>query len=150
MTESKQKSFVNLNNARIRGQLRVMQDIENNKECPFCPEYLRKYHKQKIIRKGKYWVLTNNQWPYKNTDLHLLAIATYHAEKLSDLQKGSFDELQDHMVWAEKEFQIITGGIAMRFGDISHNGASVKHLHAHLIVPSINRRADEKVKFRIG
>ena len=30
----------------------------------------------------------------------------YHAEKLSDLKKGAFDELQEHMVWAEKEFKI--------------------------------------------
>lgn len=150
MTEPENKSFVNLNNARFEEQRQVMQNIEDSKECPFCPEYLDKYHREEIIRKGAHWLLTRNQWPYENTDLHLLAIATYHAEKLSDLRKGSFDELQDHMVWAENEFQIVAGGIAMRFGDTSHNGASVKHLHAHLIVPSINKPANEKVKFRIG
>ncbi|MEI6850736.1 MAG: hypothetical protein WCK26_02090 [Candidatus Saccharibacteria bacterium] len=149
MSERK-KTFVNLDNARLPEQRRVMEDIEDNQECPFCPEYLEKYHKEEILRKGAHWILTRNQWPYKNTDTHLLAIAAYHAEKLSDLQEGSFDELQQHMVWAEDEYKIIAGGIAMRFGDTSRNGATVRHLHAHLIVPSLDKSDDEKVKFNIG
>ena len=142
--------FVNLDNARLDEQRRVMEDIAGNQVCPFCPEYLEQYHKQEILKKGTYWVLTKNQWPYDNTDVHLLAIATYHAEILSDLRKGSFDELQSLMVWAEKEFKIKSGGIAMRFGSISKNGATVNHLHAHLIVPSVNKPNDKKVKFKIG
>ena len=149
MSESK-KSFVNLDNARLDEQRRVMEDIKKNEECPFCPEYLDKYHKEAILRKGAHWILTRNQWPYEYTDLHLLAIANYHAEKLSDLGEGSFEELQEHMVWAEKEFKIVTGGIAMRFGDVSHNGATVNHLHAHLIVPSVDKPQDKKVRFKIG
>lgn len=148
MTEN--KNFVNLNNARLDEQRRVMEQIEQNQECPFCPENLTKYHKQEILRKGTHWILTHNQWPYKNTDLHLLAIATYHAEKLSDLQEGSFNELQEHMVWAENEFHVNAGGIAMRFGDVSNNGATVNHLHAHLIIPSPDKPSDEKVRFKIG
>ncbi len=146
----KDKSFVNLNNARLDEQRRVMQDIVENQECPFCPEYIDKYHKQKTLREGKHWRITKNQWPYKYTDIHLLAIANYHAEKLSDLKKGAFDELQEHMVWAEKEFKINTGGIGIRFGDMSGSGATVNHLHAHLIVPSADKPADKKVRFKIS
>jgi diadenosine tetraphosphate (Ap4A) HIT family hydrolase len=146
----KDKSFVNMKNTRHDEQRRVMEDIVENEECPFCPENIAKYHKQKTLRKGKHWTITKNQWPYKYTDVHLLAIANYHAEKLSDLKKGAFDELQEHMVWAEKEFKIITGGVAMRFGDTSNNGASVSHIHVHLIVPSADKPADEKVKFKIS
>lgn len=144
------KSFVNLDNARLSEQRQVMEDIDRNRECPFCPEYLDKYHKQEILKKGAHWILTRNQWPYKNTDVHLLAIAAYHAEKLSDLHEGSFNELQDYMIWAEKEFQVNAGGLAMRFGDTSCSGATVKHLHAHFIVPSIDKPDNEKVRFKIG
>jgi len=147
---SENNPFVNLDNARLDEQRQVMEEIERNEECPFCPEYLDKYHKQEILRKGAHWILTRNQWPYKNTDIHLLAIAAYHAEKLSDLKPGSFDELQDHLVWAENEFQVSAGGIAMRFGDTSHNGATVNHLHAHFIVPSTDKPDNEKVRFKIG
>jgi diadenosine tetraphosphate (Ap4A) HIT family hydrolase len=146
----KDKSFVNLNNFRLDEQRRVMENIAENQECPFCPENIDKYHKQKTLRKGAYWTVTKNQWPYKYTDIHLLAIANYHAEKLSDLKKGAFDELLEHMVWVEKEFNIITGGLCMRFGDMSKNGASVNHLHVHLIVPSVDKPADEKVRFKIS
>ncbi|MCX6728672.1 MAG: hypothetical protein NTV39_02805 [Candidatus Saccharibacteria bacterium] len=146
----KDKPYVNLNNARLDEQRRVMEDIVENQECPFCQENISKYHKQKTLRKGKHWTITKNQWPYKYTDVHLLAILNYHAEKLSDLKAGAFDELQGHMVWAEKEFDIITGGIGMRFGDMTSNGATVNHLHVHLIVPSHDKPADEKVRFKIS
>jgi len=146
----KNDNYVNLDNARLDDQRRVMEDIVVNQECPFCPEFINKYHKQAILRKGNHWILTKNQWPYDNTDTHLLAIATYHAEKLADLRDGSFDELLSHMVWAEKKYKVKAGGLAIRFGSIAKNGATVNHLHMHLIVPSVNKPNDAKVKFKIG
>lgn len=143
-------NYINIDNARYDDQRQVMKKIAKNKECPFCPENLDKYHKQEIIRKGEHWILTRNQWPYKNTDVHLLAISKYHTEKLSDLKSGSFDELQGHIVWVESEFNVVSGGIAMRFGNITNNGATINHLHVHFIVPSPNNTSDEKVRFKIG
>jgi ATP adenylyltransferase len=144
------ESFVNLNNARNDEQRGVMETIEQNNECPFCPDALHKYHQQPILRSGEHWLLTPNQWPYDNTRTHLLAIAAYHAETLADLQPGSFDELQTHFAWAEAEFKIAAGGLAMRFGDTARNGATVRHLHAHLIQPDPDRPEDAKVRFKIG
>jgi galactose-1-phosphate uridylyltransferase len=154
MTEQvhRSTSYVDLSKARVPEQLEVMEGIQERQECPFCPENLSKTHKQEILRKGAHWILTRNQWPYENTSLHLLAIAAYHAESLADLHEGSFDELQDHLVWAEKEFDIKSGGIGMRFGDITQNGATVKHLHAQLIVPiahSPETAVAKKVHFKI-
>jgi len=106
--------------------------------------------KNPILRSGEHWFLTTNQWPYEHTRVHLLAIATYHAEQLQDLKPGSFDELQQHFTWAEEEFKIAAGGLAMRFGDTSRNGATVRHLHAHLIVPEVELGSDEKVRFKIS
>jgi diadenosine tetraphosphate (Ap4A) HIT family hydrolase len=63
---------------------------------------------------------------------------------------GAFDELQKMAIWAENRFKIQTGGIAMRFGDVSDNGATVDHLHVHLIIPSKDKPADEKVRFKIS
>lgn len=143
-------SYVNLGNTRSKDQLRVMQDIQKSQECPFCPENLEKYHKQPVFKKGAHWILTRNQWPYENTDQHLLAIASYHAERFSDLKPGSFDELQEQISWAISEFKIAAGGLAMRFGDTSRNGATVRHLHAHLIVPKLDLPPEDKVRFKIS
>ena len=148
MTE--QGKFVDLRKARVDEQRQVMETILEANECPFCSENLAKYHKQEILRKGEQWILTRNQWPYEDTSLHLLAIATYHAEKLADLHEGAFDELQGHMVWAEKEFDIKSGGIGLRFGDMAHTGATVSHFHVHLIVPSADKPEDKIVRFKIG
>ena len=144
------ESFVNLSNARRDDQRDIMRDIDEQGVCPFCPEHLTKFHKQPILRQGDHWLVTSNQWPYPYTSIHLLAISTYHAEKMADLQDGSFAELQQHALWAEATYRIAAGGLAMRFGDIGGNAATVRHLHAHFIVPSPDRQPDEKVRFRIG
>ena len=150
MSDKSSKDFINIENARHEAQRAVMEEIADNEECPFCPEALEKYHKQEIIRRGRLWLLTYNQWPYKHTDLHLLAIANDHVEDLTQLREGAFDELQEHFLWASQEFRIKAGGIAMRFGDITKTGATVNHLHAHLIVPSDDREPGEKVRFRMS
>ncbi len=141
---------VNLDNARLDEQRRVMENIVSDDVCPFCPEHLEKYHKQPILRSGEHWVLTPNQWPYENTRVHLLAIAAYHAESLNDLRKGSMDELQEHFQWAEFTYKVAAGGLAMRFGDVMENGATVNHLHAHFIVPEGDLPPDAKVRFKIS
>ena len=144
------ESFVNLDNARHADQREVMEGIRERGECPFCEENLAKTHQQPILRQGEHWTLTPNQWPYNFTRSHLLAISRYHAENLGDLKEGSFDELQDHLQWAEVEFQVAAGGLAMRFGDVTQTGATVNHLHAHLIVPDEAKPADEKIRFKIS
>ncbi|HPF30847.1 MAG TPA: dihydrofolate reductase [Candidatus Saccharibacteria bacterium] len=146
----KDKQFVNISNARFDEQRQVMEKIENNHECPFCLENMKKYHKKPILRQGEQWLLTENQWPYDNTKNHLLAISTYHAENIQDLKDGSFNELQEHIDWAIEKYKIKSGGVAMRFGGTDSNGASVSHLHVHIIVPSDNLPEDKKVKFKIS
>jgi diadenosine tetraphosphate (Ap4A) HIT family hydrolase len=82
--------------------------------------------------------------------VHLLAIARKHVESIDELPAGAGDELFEHVRWAILEYKIDFGGLAMRFGDVRHNGASVNHLHAHIIVPDKNKPADAKVKFKIS
>lgn len=142
--------FVVLSNARTEEQRLVMEGIKERGECPFDPDTLATTHRQPILQQGEHWTLTYNQWPYKHTRLHLLAIAAYHAESLSDLHDGAFDELQRQFTWAEDVFKIASGGLAMRFGDPRGNGGTVNHLHAHLIVPVENVPQDEKVRFKIS
>ncbi len=142
--------YVNLANARNNEQKEVMELIAIEKVCPFCPDNLHTYHKQPIISMGEHWVLTPNQWPYDHTRTHLLAIAAYHAETLDDLRDGSFEELGQIMRWASEEYAVAAGGIALRFGDATSSGATVRHLHAHLIEPDPNREPEDKVRFKIS
>jgi len=145
-----EKPFVDLSKARVPEQRQQMERILADGVCPFCPEHFAKYHKSGIIAEGDQWIITENDYPYEYTDLHLLAITKYHAEKLADLHDGAFDELQGHMTWAERELKIRFGGITLRFGELSNTGATISHFHAHLIVPSLDKPADKKVRFKIG
>lgn len=144
------KDYVNLDNARLEDQHQVMKGIAADGVCPFDEAYLANYHKQPILQQGKYWMLTLNQWPYEHTQVHLLAIARKHVESIDELPVGAGEELFEHVRWAIAEYKIDFGGLAMRFGDVRHNGASVNHLHAHIIVPDKDKPADAKVKFKIS
>lgn len=144
------KKFVDLDNARKEDQKKVMQDIIKADHCPFCLENLKKYHKQEILKDGKYWLLTYNQWPYDHTQLHLLAIYKEHATHLSQLDPDSGQELIEILAWAEKHFEIPGGGFAMRFGDTDHSAGTVAHLHFQFIVPDIDAPDFEPVRVKIG
>ena len=146
------KKFVDMDNARLDDQREVMKDIIDADHCPFCLENLQKYHKQPILKDGKYWLLTTNQWPYAHTKVHLLLIYKTHVERLSELDPAAGVELLELAQWAEKEFSIPGGGLALRFGDTDYSAGTVAHLHAQLLQPDIDAPDyDEKpVKVKIG
>src|SRR5258706_13991536 len=64
--------FINMGTIRRKDQRDVMQEIEKQGHCPFCRENLDKYHKNPILKEGKYWLLTENQWPYEHVKHQLL------------------------------------------------------------------------------
>ena len=144
------KKLVNIENAREGEQMKVMEQILSANHCPFCPDNLKKYHKQPIIKEGKYWLLTKNQWPYKNTKVHLMAIYTKHAQKLSEIDEEAGKELLEFFKWAEKEFEIAGGGFSMRFGDTDYSGGTVSHIHAQFIMPDFESKDYEPVRIKIG
>lgn len=144
--------FVDLENAREDSQRAVMREIIDANHCPFCRENLQKYHKQPILKEGKYWLVTTNQWPYTHTKLHLMFIAATHVTELQALDPQAGAELIEFAQWAEKEYAIPGGGLAMRFGDMNHSAGTIAHLHVQLVVPDIDAPDyDEKpVKIKIG
>ena len=144
------KQFVDLDNARKDDQKQVMKDIIAAGHCPFCQDNLKKYHKQEILKDGKYWILTFNQWPYDHTKLHLLLILKQHAEKLSQLDPEAGKEMIEFLAWVEQKYQVPGGGICLRFGDTNYSAGTVKHLHVQFIVPKIENQNFEPVKFKIG
>jgi ATP adenylyltransferase len=142
------KPLVDLTNWREPEQLASMQASVAAGECPFCREHLQKYHTQPILREGAHWLMTDNQWPYNHTERHLLIIYREHLEGIGDVPPAAGAELLELVQWAIKEYNIVGGGWAMRFGETSRSGASVVHLHAHLIAPAAG--AEQPVRFKIG
>ncbi len=149
-SSSNPTSFVDLDNARLDEQKQVMQEIQNQEHCPFCLENLRKYHKQEILKEGKYWLITPNQWPYEHTKIHYLAIYKTHAEHLQEIEPAAGAELIQFFAEIEKAEKIPGGGLALRFGSTDYSAGTVRHIHAQFIVPDIDQPDFEPVRFKIG
>jgi len=145
------KRFVNVKNARKGQYKKVIEEIAKTGKCPFCKENF-KYHKKPIFKRKNGWFLTNDSWPYKNAACHLLIIGDKHKENFSELTKKDLEAVAFLANWAIKKWNIKGGGIAMRFGKTNYTGASVGHIHFHIISPKIDKRnkRSKTVNFPIG
>lgn len=145
------KKFVNINNAR-RGEYKaVIKQIALTGKCPFCKENF-KYHKKPILKRKGGWFLTEASWPYKDTNCHLIILGEKHRENLSELKKEDFEAIFYLVSSAIKKYKIKGGALAVRFGETDFTGASVAHLHFHLISPKIDKKTKRAkiVNFPIG
>ena len=144
---SKPEELMNIDNARTELQVENMKKIEAEGFCPFCPENMQKYHEPPILKTGKHWYVTPNMYPYDNTKHHFLFVTNEHLTNTKDLSAGAWAELQEHIIWLNEEYEIDTGTLLMRSGDMEKNGATVLHLHAQLIIGS---DVDKPVMTRVG
>lgn len=148
-----QNRFINPSNARSDEQLAVMEEIERQGHCPFCRENLEKYHKNPILKEGKFWLITENQWPYKGVKQQLLAIYKRHIEHLTEIDPEAGNELIVLFAEEAKKRHIVGGGVAIRFGSSEYGnyGSTVLHIHAHLIEPDLEKLEEtESWKFKFG
>ena len=149
-TQTHPKKFVDIENARHDEQRHIMKQIIAEGLCPFCYENLTRHHKRPIFREGKYWLLTENQWPYDNSKKHFMAVLLTHAEHLSEVPPEAGQELLEFFQWVEQTYHVPGGGFAMRFGDNNYSAGTVAHLHAHFILPDWENENFEPIHFKIG
>lgn len=153
MDPRQENRFINTKVIRREDQRIVMEEIQKQGHCPFCRENLAKYHKNPILKEGKFWLLTNNQWPYEKVKYQMLAIYKTHIEHLTEIDPEAGKELFEIFAEAVKERNIEGGGVAMRFGSSIHGnyGASVLHIHVHLIEPDLaSLEETEAWRFKFG
>jgi ATP adenylyltransferase len=124
--------FVNIQNARPGGYDKVIADIAEKRVCPFCPEQLVNFHKNPVEQK-KYWILTDNMYPYKPTKVHKLIVHIEHIEHITEISSEAWQELQEIIKEVHEKDSLAGGTFVMRFGETRFTGASVTHLHANLV-----------------
>jgi ATP adenylyltransferase len=145
--------FVNKKNAHRPDTSKVYESvirkIQQDSVCPFCQENLHKYHKKPILHQSKYWVATNNMYPYLGSTEHILIINAEHKEDVTELSDDEWLDLRV-MVKTLTAMQSIKGAtLLLRFGDTDYTGASVSHLHAHLVSGSDNP-GNDPILARVG
>lgn len=92
-------------------------------------------------------------YPYKPSKHHRLIIHKGHISHIGELSAGAWAELLTILKEEAERLGITGGTVIMRFGDTKYTGASVTHLHAHLVQsdpndPSYDTR--NGLKMRIG
>lgn len=145
------KNLVDINNTVGRKKYRgVIQQIINDGVCPFCPQHFLKYHTEKILRRGKHWLVTFNMNPYVGSRLHFIFVLHKHVEKLEKLKPAEWEELLRHFQWVVKKYRLQGGTAFMRFGDTDFTGASVSHLHAQLIIGASRKKNSDHLTAVVG
>ena len=145
--------FVNFDNAAHRsGGIygNVISQIQKDGVCPFCPESLAKYHKNPILKEGKFWLLTDNFYPYEGTKYHELLIHKAHITSFAEISKEAWVEFNEFIKDFAQENKIPGGTFIMRFGDTRYTGASVAHLHANFVSPDGENKDRKPIIARIG
>lgn len=145
---ARKRDFVYMAHARVSEQLENMKRIQRDGVNPFEWKHFTTYHREPVLRKGRYWLITPNDFPYEGTRLHLLLVYKYAVKYPSQTKPAAWAELREHLAWIEKTYRLKGGMVAMRFGEPSHTGGSVDHLHLHVIVGDKKKGPSSK-KLRI-
>ncbi len=125
--------FLDINNARTDKQKQAMLRIIERGEDPFSMENIGKEHGKPILKVGKYWFVTENQYKYKNAKKQFLIINQNFVQTLSEI---TVDAIQELLILANEicnEYDIKGGALCARFGDTKISGATVKRLHFQII-----------------
>lgn len=139
-----------MRHVRSMEQKRQMEQIAAEGICPFCPEHLERTHRAPIEWRGPWWSVTKNDYPYEGAKLHYLFVYNRHLETMAEVTPEAFAELMGHLQRIVREQAVPGGTFFMRFGDSGHTGATVAHLHAHLVVGAGADDSSEKLKITAG
>lgn len=145
----KMRKVVSSRHARDGEYHEVLETSMREGKCPFCPENF-KYHKNPILRKDGNWFITKISWPYENTAFHFIIIGEEHKEHFEELSQRDLISVRGLASWAITKFEIKGGALTIRFGDTEYSGATVCHLHFHLISPQVEEKQTKAVNFPIG
>jgi ATP adenylyltransferase len=142
-------SLYNFDAARSDAQRREMEDLDEAGVCLFCPEHIDKAV-NKLEFETEYWMVKKNDYPYENTNLHLLLIPKAHVATVSKLPKSAQQEFMPLVFRCESLYQLGSYAIALRSGDMRYNASSIQHLHAHLVTGDVDNPDHQPVRVKLS
>ncbi len=143
-----------LNHKNVRGeeQARRMTVAEDLSICPFCEVGLIKIHQKSILHEVDGMFITESAFPYKGTSQHYMIIPKAHIKDASKLTPENWTAVGALLKWVKAQKDLHTGGLFLRFGDMSRTGSSVAHLHFQIIsgTKSDEDKDKESLKVKLG
>ncbi len=129
--------YVDLANCRSNDQKHQYQQILEEGYDPFeTVERIKKLGNE-VVYENKNWIAFQNQH-YTDRKNHFVVIAKRFVTEPSELQIAEKFDLFEAYEDLTNMYDILGGMLVMRFGDTRLSGASVKHLHFHIVEPNPN------------
>lgn len=134
-----ENSFVDIANCRSTKQQETYLKIYRENYDPFAERSSIEALGNEIFDESDHWITIKNKH-YKHTDRkhHLVVILKRFIKTPDDLTEEEILDAFKVIRELNKTLQISGGAILMRYGDTRLSGASVKHLHFHVVEPNRN------------
>jgi ATP adenylyltransferase len=137
-------------NTRTPQQLAEMRELEAAGVCLFCPGGLRQHAGQQILWRTRHWSVTPNKFPYRGTRLHLLLVPDAHAGDLLDLDAEVQHDFWIALATVRERYDLTYYALGVRNGDCRFTGATITHVHAHVLVGDPDVAAETPVRMRLS
>lgn len=142
--------FYHLSNSRSEQQLTDMLRLEAAGVCVFCPDGLDRDPDQQILHRTAHWTVTPNEFPYAGTRLHLLLVPHAHVGDLLDLPAAAQAEFWPVLGWVRDRYGLTHYGLGSRNGEPGRTGATIEHLHVHVLVGDTDDPAHRPVRMKLS
>jgi ATP adenylyltransferase len=136
-----------MENFRTADQLAEMRRLEAAGICLFCPEELGRHAGAAAFLRTEHWTVMPNDFPYAGTSLHLMLIPHQHASDLLELGAAAQSDFFTALAAAREQYGLGHYGLGVRNGDCRYTGATIAHLHAHVIVAPPDPQAVVRMRF---
>jgi ATP adenylyltransferase len=136
-----------MENFRTAGQLAEMERLEAAGVCLFCPEELSRRPGAAEFLRTEHWTVMPNDFPYAGTSLHLLLLPRAHVGDMLDLSPAAQADFFAALDAARQHYGFGHYGLGVRNGDCRYTGATIVHLHAHVVVAPPEPEAVVRMRF---
>jgi ATP adenylyltransferase len=143
-------SYYCFENYRTAEQLAEMRQLEAQGVCLFCPAALSAHTRQQILLRTSHWSVTPNEFPYPGTVLHLLLVPDQHAADLLDLDDDTRQDFWTALASVRSRYGLGYYGLGVRNGDCRYTGATIRHVHAHVLVGDTDPESTAVVRMRFS
>lgn len=123
-------------NAREAEQLERMRELRRQGKCFFCDSNYLAIGAPDAKLYLRHWFVRDNDYPYPGTVRHVTIIPYRHVKNLRELTPEEWSELLHAIKRVEENYELHDKGesIFARSGDMAYTGATIDHLHFHLLV----------------
>ena len=143
-------SYYCFENYRTAEQLAEMRDLEARGLCLVCPGGLAGHSRQQILFQTRHWTITPNAFPYPGTARHLLLVPGQHAADLLDLDEAVRQDFWTALAQVRDRYALSYYGLGVRNGDCRYTGATIRHVHAHVLVGDPGPGPETPVRMRFS